>query len=719
MAVGVRLSDKPATTSLLATDLVPLARATENGKLYTMAYSNMLARLNLDLTRETPTPSVADNGKVLSVGGSGTYQLVSPPTPNSFNVAHLTTAGVNQITTAAHGAAEAIHAEPGANGIAFTASNITSEAEWLLVNFSGAPITPVASGWTGVTNNADGSSALPTMDNGRMAIVHVVISGVNKYLNMALLGESTATQVRLDNVSQIPLLPAPAVVANRAIFIEVASYHPAWQGISAGPAGGGVFVWDPNKAKSSHNGGTIISPTVPWDGTQATLAAFLSGTGETQPSGNGCWIRILTTYTSVLDFGAKGDNSVNDAAAIQRACDYLSTNGGTLFFPRGVYKISSPINWPSRVNLLGVGGHVGSRIVGTHSGNLFQYTNIDFCIVEKMAFDGSACTAFKQTGVAANYTQNVTWQNCHFYGQLSECISGNLIFAKIFSNTFGYYGTVGASHRHIVSLGSSTNLTNSNQIKRNRFYFAKGNESIRFDSGSGLSLAENNFEQNTALPLRLNGMFNVSVDHNWFEANSIATSEIEINTGTNVIDSTPITIRRNNFVPASSVTNIIRINNALTKVYFDENTGNLTGKSISNDATKIRSQLGNSFTGLVPPEYVTQETGTFTLTDGSGAGLTLIGGNGTYSRNGKVITFVVNFSYPVTADVSNAKLTGLPYAVSALTPFISADNSGAALTFIADATATTAVPYLVGALTPRTNANLSGKQFYMAGSYLI
>jgi len=112
---------------------------------------------------------------------------------------------------------------------------------------------------------------------------------------------------------------------------------------------------------------------------------------------------------NVMDFGAKGDGTNDDTVAIQAAVTSLASVGGTVWFPIGNYKITAPINWLPRVNLLGAGGHVASRIFGTHSGNLFQYTNIDFCIVEKLAFDGVGCTAFKQTGAAANYTQNITW----------------------------------------------------------------------------------------------------------------------------------------------------------------------------------------------------------------------------------------------------------------------------------------------------------------------
>lgn len=420
-------------------------------------------------------------------------------------------------------------------------------------------------------------------------------------------------------------------------------------------------------------------------------------------------------------YNAVGDGSADDTTAIQAAVTALASTGGTLFFPAGNYKLAAAINLASRVNMVGVGGHVGSRIFGTHSGNLFQYTNIDFCIIEKLAFDGSGCTAFKQTSFGTNYTQNITWRDCHFYGALTECIYGNLIFNKIIDNTFGYYGTVGAAHRHIVSLGSATNLTNVNRLSGNRFYSAKGTESVRFDSGTSLELHNNNFEANAALPLRLNGVFNVRFTGvNWFEANTVTTSEIEINAGAYVIDSTPTYIQGCNFVPSASITNIIQINNSLTKVYFDGNTGNLTGKTISNNAAKIYSQVGNSFTGLTPPGYITEETGTFTLTDGSGAGLSLVGGAGTYTRKGNIIAFTVSVTYPVTANGNNAKLSGLPYASGATPCALNGiDNTGAAVTWATDGSAATMTPYLVGALTPRTNANNSGKVFYICGTYLI
>lgn len=84
---------------------------------------------------------------------------------------------------------------------------------------------------------------------------------------------------------------------------HVVSYHPDQE------VGGGLFYFDSSRPKSEHNGGTVISWTVPWDGQQAALANFLDGVGETDPSGTGCWIRPFDGRGVYAEwFGVVGDN---------------------------------------------------------------------------------------------------------------------------------------------------------------------------------------------------------------------------------------------------------------------------------------------------------------------------------------------------------------------------------------------------------------------------
>ena len=71
----------------------------------------------------------------------------------------------------------------------------------------------------------------------------------------------------------------------------------------------------------------------------------------------------LDDTVSVKAFGAQGDNSTDDTAAIQRALDQLYSNTDendtrarrTLFFPAGIYKITSAMKIPPFAHLIGEG----------------------------------------------------------------------------------------------------------------------------------------------------------------------------------------------------------------------------------------------------------------------------------------------------------------------------------------------------------------------------
>lgn len=56
--------------------------------------------------------------------------------------------------------------------------------------------------------------------------------------------------------------------------------------------------------------------------------------------------------TSVADFGATGDGTTDDTAAIQRAIDGMAESGGTVWLPPGQYRITS-LNVPTGVSLQG------------------------------------------------------------------------------------------------------------------------------------------------------------------------------------------------------------------------------------------------------------------------------------------------------------------------------------------------------------------------------
>jgi hypothetical protein len=84
--------------------------------------------------------------------------------------------------------------------------------------------------------------------------------------------------------------------------------------------GGGVFYWSPSST-ATDNGGTIIQPS--------------------SVSGAGRWLRIYDGEVNVKWFGATGDGTTDDTAAIQAAIDFVSVLDGTLYIPRGTYKFTN------------------------------------------------------------------------------------------------------------------------------------------------------------------------------------------------------------------------------------------------------------------------------------------------------------------------------------------------------------------------------------------
>lgn len=53
--------------------------------------------------------------------------------------------------------------------------------------------------------------------------------------------------------------------------------------------------------------------------------------------------KIEAFYFNVKKYGAKGDGFTDDTQAIQKAINAAAKDGGTVFFPKGIYNISGPI----------------------------------------------------------------------------------------------------------------------------------------------------------------------------------------------------------------------------------------------------------------------------------------------------------------------------------------------------------------------------------------
>jgi hypothetical protein len=119
------------------------------------------------------------------------------------------------------------------------------------------------------------------------------------------------------------------------------------------------------------------------------------------------------------------------------------------------------------------------------------------------------------------------------------------------------------------------------------------------------------------------------------------------------------------------------------------------------------------------------EEGTWTPTDASGGSLTFTGtsGNCYYTRVGNLVTCVFSVTYPTTADVNSARISGLPFTSKSSTNAIaggqlSFTNYGSFLSILID-TGGTAFYFWTSAGALVTNATCSGKTFRGVIQYMV
>jgi hypothetical protein len=130
----------------------------------------------------------------------------------------------------------------------------------------------------------------------------------------------------------------------------------------------------------------------------------------------------LAEIKNVKDFGAVGNGSTDDTAAIQAAVNYSGgpysvANRGTIFFPSGVYRVSAPITFELNDGVLNIRflGAPGAMLVGSFGDALLKRSWV--------------------TPVATVISiENLQLQNNHATGKgiiLNSCVGGRIVNCAI------------------------------------------------------------------------------------------------------------------------------------------------------------------------------------------------------------------------------------------------------------------------------------------------
>ncbi|MBP1991752.1 NosD domain-containing protein [Paenibacillus eucommiae] len=228
--------------------------------------------------------------------------------------------------------------------------------------------------------------------------------------------QSEGHVISLDSVADIQTLQLASLADGQQLSVR--SFHPGTT------VGGDIFYVDKTRPKSAHNGASIVSATVPWDGTPASLEAFLQGTGETDPAGAGCLIRLYGESMNPYMFGALADGTANDTTAIQAAINFAARLGKGVII-EGVFQISRLRIKNGLVYLNGVSGGGELRANAGPVDDAEAGTAV--IQLDGPFFEGEAVSGCTISGLRIN--GNNTAVRGIFGSEMTQCvITGNTIF---------------------------------------------------------------------------------------------------------------------------------------------------------------------------------------------------------------------------------------------------------------------------------------------------
>ena len=150
-------------------------------------------------------------------------------------------------------------------------------------------------------------------------------SAVNNGMRQVQADIRAGVDVKVDNLAALTALLKADL--NDGDIVTLRGYT------SVGDGGGASFEWDSSDTASAVQGYIVAS----------------------NEGGNGRWTQIIDGVYNIKRFGAVGDNSNDDTAAIQAAFT-AAGSGGAVYIPAGTYKVTSEIDVPNSVTVIGDGG---------------------------------------------------------------------------------------------------------------------------------------------------------------------------------------------------------------------------------------------------------------------------------------------------------------------------------------------------------------------------
>lgn len=214
---------------------------------------------------------------------------------------------------------------------------------------------------------------------------------------------------------------------------------------------------------------------------------------------------ITGAVANVLDYGAKGDGTTNDTAALQAAIDAVNAQpmNGVVYLPSGTYKITTALSVPYGVSIFGDGGT--ASIIQAEACNGLNFTSFGYSIGSMFYEDfgltansGSNYAAVQSINSPTSVTQDgLNFNRMRFYGwnqcfilsstwntTISNCRAENInnfitlsqgngqaVITKIIQNNMVFgSGGLGTGSKYAINIANTTGFTETVHIFQNSIY---------------------------------------------------------------------------------------------------------------------------------------------------------------------------------------------------------------------------------------------------------
>ena len=468
---------------------------------------------------------------------------------------------------------------------------------------------------------------------------------------------------------------------------------------------------------------------------------------------------IEGAIANIIDYGADPTGVADSTAAIQAAINASKS----VYIPPGTFKVTAPIILSqNNFEITGVKGK--SILMGGGGGDIFGMFKVavvftaEFGLIENLTFDSDDHTKVRWaiSTTAPVYLSHVTISECNFNARLAGGIIALMIACHISRCVFGVFErNLGNSMKAIQSIGQvspSVATTNINVIEQCEFAYCGSPETIvEFETGFKVVFRDCIFEQltPTLAVVLLTGIAFPVFDGCWFE-NAQGTTDagkcvIYTKKDANNISCEVLTVNECLFHTYSTIpSGLINFGDSTRKhLEFNKNFmvdlqstvlvgGNSSATMLSTYGNSATVDVGGDASGFQYDSPAAFDLGVRLSTGGSnlndyeentwtpvGNGVTLtLNGVQRYTKVGRIVTIQGDITFPTTADVGLATISGLPYAAGTSAAYaIGFSNEAGILRCVTSAGSAT-VGFYIGAANA-TNADLSTDRIIFSGSYTV